>query len=63
MDDDGSKRLHFEEFEKGIEDTGVDNLTREQMKSMFDGFDRDNSGSVDYEEFLRAVRVGTRNRN
>lgn len=57
MDDDGSKRLSEEEFKKGIEDSGLENLTGAQIKDLFARFDKDGSGSVDYEEFLRAVRV------
>ena len=56
MDDDGSKSLQFQEFSKGIRDTGLE-CTNEEAKEMFNTFDKDKSGSVNIDEFLLAIRV------
>jgi Ca2+-binding EF-hand superfamily protein len=59
MDDDNSRNLDFTEFSKAVRDyrVGIDQAT---TKLVFDGFDRDKQGTIDYEEFLRGV-VGTMN--
>lgn len=56
MDDDGNKGLNYEEFEKGIRETGLI-ITEEQTKQLFSRFDKDNSGTIDMTEFLIALRV------
>ena len=56
MDDDGSKNLGYDEFKKGIDDTGLD-LSEEAYKEMFTKFDKDGSGKVSIDEFLFAIRV------
>ena len=56
MDDDGSKSLQFQEFSKGIRETGLE-CTNEEAKEMFTTFDKDKSGSVNIDEFLLAIRV------
>ncbi len=58
MDDDGNKTLGFDEFNKGVRDTGL-RLTDEQTRILFRRFDRDGNGSIDMTEFLIAVRVRT----
>jgi len=55
IDDDGSKQLSYEEFSKGIHDTGLD-LDEEGYQTMFQLFDKDGSGSVSIDEFLFSVR-------
>ncbi|XP_028404751.1 calcyphosin-like protein [Dendronephthya gigantea] len=55
MDDDGSKSLNFDEFEKGLHDYGVA-LDKEHAQQAFAAFDKDGSGSVDINEFLLALR-------
>jgi len=55
MDDDNSKVLEFDEFHKGVIETGL-KLTEEEAKEMFDHFDKDKGGTVNIDEFLMAVR-------
>ena len=56
MDDDGSNSLKFEEFHKGIVETGL-NSNEAEAKQMFKRFDKDGSGTVNIDEFLMAIRV------
>ncbi len=56
MDDDGNRSLGFEEFRKGIDESGV-KVTEDGCRALFDAFDTDRSGSVCINEFLKAIRV------
>lgn len=56
MDDDGSKSLNKEEFSKGIRETGL-SLSDEETDKLFNAFDKDGGGSINYDEFLVAIRV------
>ena len=56
MDDNRSGELSFEEFINGVRDMGL-NLTDDEITEMFKQFDTDGSGSIKYDEFLKAVRV------
>ena len=55
IDDDGSKSLDIKEFTKGCHDFGAD-LTKDEIKQIFDRIDRDGSGSLDFDEFLESLR-------
>ena len=55
-DDDRSNRLSLEEFQEGLRDYGVA-LSPEEVKTLFAQFDRDGSGSISFDELLRALRV------
>lgn len=54
MDDDNSKNLNLAEFMKACHDFRVE-LPEADMRRLYSAFDRDGSGSVDYDEFLRGL--------
>jgi Ca2+-binding EF-hand superfamily protein len=54
-DDDNSKNLNIEEFQKAIHDFRV-GLNEKDTNRLFVIFDRSRDGNIDYEEFLRGVR-------
>ncbi len=56
IDDDGNRKLDFQEFVKGLHDYGV-TLSKDESKEIFATLDRDSSGTVDFDEFLIALRV------
>ena len=56
MDDDGSKSLNLVEFKKGIKECAL-KLTELQLSLLFSYFDKDRSGSVDFDEFIIGIRV------
>lgn len=56
MDDDGNRTLSYGEFKNGILESGPD-FTDEECRELFSKFDADNSGSIDINEFLKAIRV------
>ena len=56
MDDDGSRSLDIKEFQKGIHDYGLLIETVESQE-IFKQLDKDGSGSLDFDEFLIALRV------
>ncbi|ESO00246.1 hypothetical protein HELRODRAFT_83340 [Helobdella robusta] len=55
MDDNGNKRLDFNEFKKGLHDYGVD-IANADCSKLFEMFDKDRNGSIDFEEFLQLLR-------
>ena len=58
MDDDNNKTLSLAEFGKGLRDYGVP-LEKPDIKKMFDAFDEDGSGNIDFDEFLIKLRVSS----
>jgi Ca2+-binding EF-hand superfamily protein len=55
MDDDNSKSLSKGEFNKAMQDFAL-GFSPQQCSQLFDYFDVDKGGSIDYDEFLRAIR-------
>lgn len=56
MDDDKSRSLDLKEFLKGLNDYGV-LIEKEEAKDLFEKFDHDKSGTIDFDEFLVTLRV------
>ena len=54
-DDNGNGTLDKEEFKKAMHDFRI-GMNDNQVATIFDLFDRDGSGDVSYDEFLRMVR-------
>ncbi|KAI1280804.1 Calcyphosin-like protein [Halotydeus destructor] len=54
-DDNRSGDLTHEEFKNGMTDTGLE-LSDDDMTELFQIFDKDGSGTIQYDEFLRAIR-------
>ena len=55
MDDDNSKNISLEEFRKGCHDFRID-IPDNEIDQLYRAFDRDRSGTIDYDELLRGVR-------
>lgn len=56
MDDDNSRNLDFKEFLKGLNDYGV-MIDKAEAQNLFGLFDKDGSGTIDFDEFLVTLRV------
>ena len=56
MDDDNSRTLDIKEFMKGLNDYGV-LIEKDEAMKLFQHFDRDGSGFIDFDEFLLTLRV------
>jgi len=55
MDDNNSRSLDIYEFTKAMKDYML-GFNDAEIKGLYGYFDSDRSGSVDYDEFLRALR-------
>lgn len=56
FDDNNSKDLDEREFTKAVKDIRL-NIQTKDVQRLFNIFDRDHSGAINYEEFLRGIRV------
>ena len=56
MDDNKNRKLEFDEFRKGVNEYGL-NYSKEEIKDIFDRFDKDHSGTLDFDEFLENLTV------
>lgn len=61
IDDDGSKTLTTVEFQKGLYDHNMI-FTKEESSELFRLFDKNQSGTLDFDEFLCALRVRDKKR-
>jgi len=55
MDDDNSKSLDKNEFRKAINDFRI-GIPADQVDTIFNAFDLNRDGTIDYDEFLRIIR-------
>ena len=55
MDDDGSKSLSVAEFKKALKEMNI-GLADSEIRLLFDHFDADHNGSINFEEFIQGVR-------
>lgn len=60
MDDNNNRSLDFKEFIKGLNDYGV-LMEKDEATALFQQFDRDGSGTIDFDEFLITLRVNQTN--
>lgn len=56
MDDDKSRSLDLKEFLKGLNDYGI-MIDKPEALELFQKFDHDRSGTIDFDEFLVTLRV------
>jgi Ca2+-binding EF-hand superfamily protein len=56
IDDDGGRSLSMDEFIKGCHDFGA-TLGKNELTALFKSMDVNDSGTIDFEEFLIALRV------
>jgi Ca2+-binding EF-hand superfamily protein len=55
LDNNGNRQIDLEEFYWGIKELGI-GLSEAEASSVLAAFDRDGSGTVNFDEFLRALR-------
>ena len=53
--DDADSDISFEEFVRTLSLIGLDGLEEQDMRDLFDSFDDDNSGGIDFSEFVQGV--------
>ena len=56
MDENGNKNLDVDDFRWGLMDYGI-SITKDEGAEIMTHFDRDKNGSVNFDEFLVALRV------
>jgi len=56
MDNNGNHLLDVDDFRWGLRDYGII-ISKEESSQILDHFDRDRNGQVDFNEFLRALKV------
>ncbi len=56
MDDNRNRKLDLDEFKTGLQDYGL-HFTKEETRDLFNAFDVDKSGQIDFDEFLDKLRV------
>ncbi|MEQ2203964.1 hypothetical protein XENOCAPTIV_005821 [Xenoophorus captivus] len=56
MDDNENRSLDFKEFLKGLNDYGL-LIEKDEATALFQHFDRDGNGTIDFDEFLITLRA------
>jgi len=55
LDDDNSQTINFDSFESSAQDFRF-GITFEEIEKLFDYFDKERNGRIDYDEFIRRIR-------
>ena len=55
LDDDNSQTINFDSFESSAQDFRF-GITSEEVEKLFDYFDKERNGRIDYDEFIRRIR-------
>lgn len=55
MDIDFSKKICFRELAQGVRMYGLD-MTEDDLKVLFNAFDKDRNGAIDFHEFMHELR-------
>ncbi len=56
MDDDGSKTISYGEFKKALHELGLGSLIPSEQRAVFEYFDVNENGTIEFEEFIHGVR-------
>jgi len=56
IDDNRNRKIDREELEYGIREFGLE-MSKAEVGQLFDFMDKDGSGSINFDEFLVAIRV------
>jgi Ca2+-binding EF-hand superfamily protein len=56
MDKDHSREIEYHEFKDGLHYLGMKNIQEKEMHQLFNKFDTDKKGKVDFEAFVTALR-------
>ena len=55
LDDDNSQTINFDAFEKSAQDFRF-GISFEELQKLFEFFDKEGKGRIDYDEFIRIIR-------
>jgi hypothetical protein len=55
IDDDGDRLINLMEFKKSLKEMSM-SLADSEMRLLFEHFDADHSGSIDFDEFIQGIR-------
>ena len=54
FDKDNNGQIDYKEFEQGLMELNINNLTKDEIKNVFANIDVDHNGRIDYTEFIAA---------
>lgn len=58
MDENGNQKLDVDDFRWGLKNFGI-SITKEESTQILQSFDKNGDGQVDFNEFMRAIRVSS----
>lgn len=56
MNEEEHRELYYDEFLEGLKETGME-ISEDEAQELFEEFDVHNSGKINMEDFLAAIRV------